>query len=189
MDNDRIETTSSEWTSDLSIWKVSKEMEILIGQTVKDKISEEISVDKASLFTVFGIFASIVTFVSVEIQILKVICDFWNIAGFSMIVLSSLLMFILLLDYIGRGWRDDSKVKFPWEIWILAIIFLFIGFASAFKGDEEQCRDNSIYQKYQEDFYEKQIKIKKIFEDKIENLEQKIEKNKIEIEKIKGMKK
>jgi len=91
-------------------------MEILIGQTVKDKISEEISVDKASLFTVFGIFASIVTFVSVEIQILKVICDFWNIAGFSMIVLSSLLMFILLLDYIGRGWRDDSKVKFPWEI-------------------------------------------------------------------------
>jgi len=47
------------------------ELKVLVKDHVKSEIQKEIKFDKASLFTIFGIFASNVTFVSIEIQILK----------------------------------------------------------------------------------------------------------------------
>lgn len=157
--------------------EISPEMKILVSDTVKEEIKKEIAVDKASLFTVFGIFASIVTFVSVEIQVLKTICDIWNIAGFSLIILASLLMFILLLDYIGRGWRKDPEIKFPLGISLFAMIFLATGFLSASFGNEQHCRDNSIYKRYEDNFIDKQLEL----EDKYDNV---IDTLRIEVESL-----
>ena len=75
-------------------------MQSLVKEEIKVTVSEQTKIDKASLFTVFGIFASIVTFVSVEIQVFKTICDIWILTGFTLVILASLLIFILLLDYI-----------------------------------------------------------------------------------------
>lgn len=155
--------------------KISPGMKILVSDTVKEEIKKEIAVDKASLFTVFGIFASIVTFVSVEIQILKTICDIWNIAGFSLIILASLLMFILLLDYIGRGWRKDPEIKFPLGISLFAMIFLATGFLSASFANEQQCRDNSIYQRYENNFIDKQLELEDKYDNKIDDLRREVE--------------
>ena len=149
----------------------------IVSNYVKKEIEKEIAVDKASLFTVFGVFASIVTFVSVEIQILKIICDFWNIAGFSLIILASLLMFILLLDYIGRGWRNECKIKFPWFLTIFIIIIFLGGVILANLANEQLCRENLIYQRYERDFTSRQVEIERMFDDKMKSLESGIQKN------------
>lgn len=55
---------------------------------IREDFERRLANDKASLINVFGIFASIVTFISIEIQILKQICDFWRLLGFSAFILA-----------------------------------------------------------------------------------------------------
>lgn len=161
----------------------------LVRDHVKDEIQKEIKTDKASLFTVFGIFASIVTFVSIEIQILKTICDFWNVVGFSIIMLASLITFVLILDYIGRGWRNDinSEIKqFPWILTIFIILLFAVGFISvSFSSKEISCKDEAIYKRYENYFWEKQIEIESLYKNKIQNLQNEIDDNKKAIENLK----
>ncbi len=135
-----------------------------ISDAVKEEIKNEISTDKSSLFTVFGIFASLVTFVSVEIQVLKNICSIWNVLGFSLVIIASLLLFILVLDYIWRGWRNDFKEelhRFPW-ILLVIIVVIFTGSIVAMNfGNEQSCKENTIFNKYQSDFMDKQNELDK----------------------------
>jgi len=67
---------------------------------------------KIDFITVGGIFVSIFTFVSIEIQILKYVCDFWRIAGFSLIMFGALSSFAFLIQYIGKNWTQQ-KYDFP----------------------------------------------------------------------------
>ncbi len=165
------------------------ELKGLIKDHVKDEIQREIKFDKASLFTVFGIFASIVTFVSIEIQILKTLCDFWNVIGFSIIILASLLTFILILDYIGRGWRNDFKLEikqFPWILMVFIILLFATGFFStSFSTKEVACKDEAIFKKYESNFLDKQLELEKIYDDKIQNLQNEIDNNKKAVEELK----
>lgn len=157
------------------------ELKGLIKDHVKDEIQREIKFDKASLFTVFGIFASIVTFVSIEIQILKTLCDFWNVIGFSIIILACLLTFILILDYIGRGWRNDFKMEikqFPWILMIFIILLFATGFVStSFSTKEVACKDEAIFRKYESDFSAKQLELENMYDTRFQNLENSINNN------------
>ena len=159
-------------------WKISlteDQIKWLVSDHVKTAVQQEIATDKATLFTVFGIFASIVTFVSVEIQILKSICSIWNILGFSLVILASLLLFLLMLDYIWRWWRNsfkDEVNKFPWIILILIVIIFIVSIYAMSIGSEQQCKENAIYNKYQEEFQDKQI-----------DLEKNLKKSQVEFEK------
>lgn len=165
------------------------ELKGLIKDHVKDEIQREIKFDKASLFTVFGIFASIVTFVSIEIQILKTLCDFWNVIGFSIIILASLLTFILILDYIGRGWRNDFKLEikqFPWILMVFIILLFATGFISTgFSTKEVACKDEAIFKKYESDFLDKQLELEKMYNSKIKSLQNEIDNNKKAVEELK----
>src|SRR3989338_8443136 len=78
-----------------------------------DKFEERLVTDKSSFMTVFGIFASIVTFLSVEIQIFKNVCDAFKLIGFSFGLLASLLLFVLALHWIANFWIDKKEVKIP----------------------------------------------------------------------------
>lgn len=165
------------------------ELKELVRDHVKDEIQKEIKFDKASLFTVFGIFASIVTFVSIEIQILKTLCDFWNVVGFSIFVLASLLTFILILDYIGRGWRNDFKFElkqFPWILTMFIILLFATGFIStSFSTKEIACKDEAIFRKYESNFLEKQLELEGMYNDRIQNLQSEINDNKKNVEDLK----
>ena len=165
------------------------ELKVLVKDHVKSEIQKEIKFDKASLFTIFGIFASIVTFVSIEIQILKTLCDFWNVIGFSIIILASLLTFILILDYIGRGWRNDFKLEikqFPWILMIFIVLLFATGFFStSFSSKEVACKDEAIFRKYNSDFIDKQFELEKKYNDKIQNLQNEIKSNKKAVEELK----
>lgn len=167
-----------------------KEWKEFVLTHVKEEIQREIKSDKASLFTVFGIFASIVTFVSIEIQILKTLCDFWNVIGFSIIILASLLTFILILDYIGRGWRNDFKLEikqFPWILMVFIILLFATGFIStSFSTKEVACKDEAIFKKYESDFLDKQLELEKMYDNKIQNLQNEIDNNKKAVEDLKN---
>jgi len=167
-----------------------KEWKEFVSNHVKDEIQKEIKFDKASLFTVFGIFASIVTFVSIEIQILRTVCDFWNVVGFSIISLGSLLTFILILDYIGRGWRNEFKLEvkqFPWILMIFIVLLFIVGFVSAsFSKSEVACKDEAVFKKYESDFLDKQFELQKRYDDKIRNLEEEVGNNKRVIKNLRN---
>jgi hypothetical protein len=168
--NNKDITTKSDSVVSLNEDKLNE----IVTDRVKKAVASEISADKASLFTVFGVFASIVTLISVEIQMLKTLCSFWDVIGFSLILLAALLIFILLLDHIGRGWRDDSgKEQFknlPWPILIICIVLFSVGIVLASKGSEQLCKDNMIYSRYKNDFDKRQIDMEKSFNDRINKL-------------------
>lgn len=132
----------------------------IVYETMVDRIKileKKFETDKTSLLMVFGIFASIVTFLSIEIQILKNICDFYRLLWFSLYILWALLSFIFVLQYIIKSWIENDKttswkdfIKNPSIIITLFVVFLLLGFwyynMSLSNESENQCRND----KYQE---------------------------------------
>lgn len=150
------------------------------------EIVKQVQLDKASLFTVFGIFASIISFLTIEFQFLKTVCSFDKILGFTLILFTLLFSFNLALDYLVKS-RLDDRIPKPNVYFLIMILILFgVGCYFSVNGNEEICKDGKIYQKYSDDFDNKYIKdqkeLKEIIDSqkkKIEDLEQKI--NKIDI--------
>lgn len=141
-----------------------------------DRFEDRLITDKASLITVFGIFASIVAFLSIEIQILKTICAYWKVAGFSLIILASLLSFVLILHFIGQTWaKNDQKQKFPWEIAMIVMFLFIVGVVFSTLGNENSCIENSIYRRYENTFIDKQFELEKRYDNTINTLQEEIE--------------
>lgn len=84
-------------------------------------VRKQIEKVKIDFIAVIGIFVSIFTFISIEIQILRYVHDFFRIAGFSLIIFGSLTGFIILLHSIF----SEKKVK--WSIWCLCILLFLLG--------------------------------------------------------------
>ena len=67
-----------------------------------NEIRNQVQTDKASLITVFGIFASIISFLTIEFQFLRTVCSFEKLIGFTLLLASLLLCFNLALDYLFK---------------------------------------------------------------------------------------
>src|SRR3989338_10490899 len=93
---------------------------------LEDTFEKSLATKTRNLITGFGIFASIVTFLSIEIQIFKNICDPLRLLGFSLIVLASLISFIFVLHVIANFWINEKAKEYP-KIIIVFILLLFIG--------------------------------------------------------------
>jgi hypothetical protein len=133
-----------------------------------EEIRKQVQTDKSSLITVFGIFASIISFLTIEFQFLRTICSFEKLVGFTLILASLLLCFNLALDYLVKS-RIDKETPKPNIIFSIFVAILFIlGIYFIYLGNEEKCKDNKIYEKYSEDFKNQQTEIKAKIED-IEN--------------------
>lgn len=115
-------------------------------------IREQVQTDKASLITVFGIFASVISFLTIEFQFLKTLCSFEKILGFTLILFALLFGFNVALDYLVKS-RLDKQTPKPNLYFVLMIVFIFIsGIYFTFQGNEEICVDNKIYQRYSKQF-------------------------------------
>ena len=110
------------------------------------KLREEI--DKANnniisnFVAVLGIFASIVTFLLIEVQILKEVCDFSKIMGFSAFILGGLVTFITLLLVI-INFKDVSKKTFliTLPVTIVAVVLFTVAYIFMKNGtDEYTCK-------------------------------------------------
>jgi|GEM_PF-6265470 predicted membrane protein len=60
--------------------ELSSKQKDAITLSVEAEVKKQVAMDKNSLFTVFGLFASVVTFISVEVQILKSACSSFALA-------------------------------------------------------------------------------------------------------------
>ncbi len=122
-----------------------------------EEIRKQVQTDKASLITVFGVFASVISFLTIEFQFLRTICNFEKLLGFTLILASLLLCFNLALDYLVKS-RTDKETQKPNIIFSVFILILFIlGILFTFLGNEKMCNDNKIYEKYSEYFNAQQI--------------------------------
>lgn len=145
-------------------------------------IREQVQTDKASLITVFGIFASVISFLTIEFQFLKTLCSLEKILGFSLILFALLFGFNVALDYLIKSRLDKQTPKPNLFFTIMVMGVFFAGVYFTFQGNEEFCRENKIYQRYSDKFDEyfldRQEELQIQFNDvnsKIENLESIIE--------------
>jgi hypothetical protein len=111
----------------------------------KDEISRQIQTDKATLITIFGIFASITSFLAIELQFLKTISDLDQIIGFSCILFALLLGFNIALDYLVKS-RIDKEIPKP-HICYYAFVFILFGVGFLFISDKKTLQENQNYQK------------------------------------------
>jgi heme/copper-type cytochrome/quinol oxidase subunit 4 len=147
----------------LTLKLVNKKIDIAIKKAIKkakittsQEISKQVQTDKASLITVFGIFASIISFLTIEFQFLRTTCSFEKLLGFTLVLASLLLCFNLALDYLVKS-RTDSETPKPNIIFSFFIIIIFIfGNYYISLGNEEVCKDNKIYEKYSDKFDDQQ---------------------------------
>lgn len=145
-------------------------------------IREQVQTDKASLITVFGIFASVISFLTIEFQFLKTLCSFEKILGFTLILFALLFSFNVALDYLVKS-RLDKQTPKPNLYFIFMVVLVFIaGIYFTFQGNEEVCRDNKIYQRYSDQFEVNSNEQQKQFDNfnvRVKNLEMQINNLKI----------
>jgi uncharacterized protein with PQ loop repeat len=101
-----------------------------------ERLKQDLTNERLNNITIFGIFASLVTFLSVEIQVFKNISNFWLLIGLSAFLVSSLLLFVFSIHSIARnklGWKDFLSTPIFW-LFILFLIFSFVIFVLNSKG-------------------------------------------------------
>ncbi len=90
---------------------------------------------KKDFIIIFGLFASFVTFLSIEVQIFKNKENVSELIGISSITLAFILFFAIVINNITRennNWKDFFK---PSQFFIS--IFLLIGFYFLYQGGEQ----------------------------------------------------
>ncbi|HLD31317.1 MAG TPA: hypothetical protein VJB37_00245 [Patescibacteria group bacterium] len=100
------------------------------------KLKQDLTNERLNNITIFGIFASLVTFFSIEIQVFKNIENFWLLIGLTSFLVSSMLLFVFSLQSIIRdrmNWKDFFKTPIFW-IFLLFLIFSFVIFILNSKG-------------------------------------------------------
>lgn len=72
------------------------------------EIEKQVLLERASLITIFGLFASITSFLIIEFQCLKTVSSIWGIVGFSCVIFALLLGFNIGLDYLIKSRFDKD---------------------------------------------------------------------------------
>jgi CRISPR/Cas system-associated protein Csx1 len=87
------------------------------------EIDKQLQIDRASLITVFSIFASVLSFLTIEFSFFKKFDSLKSISGFSCILFSLLFGFNIGLDYLVKSnLRNNSYYRWYYVI-LLGIIF------------------------------------------------------------------
>lgn len=119
--------------------RISQEVERYYEKSKAD-IDKLIQSDKASLMTIFGLFASILTFLTIEFQFLTKVTCFYNILGFTLVLFALLISFNLALDYLAKNSSDKIILPNKWFM-IFILLTLVSGVVFIWLG---QCSDNEI---------------------------------------------
>lgn len=121
---------------------------------IRIAISDAIVKVKDSLttnfITILAIFASFITFLGVEIQILKNICDYWKILGFSLLMLTSVLIFVfaiyIFVDHVNsKGWK-----KMAGMVIIIAVLLGGVFYSLSKSEDEYVCKLTQLNDRFEE---------------------------------------
>ena len=88
----------------------------------QEEINSQVQAVQNSLLTIFGIFASILSFLTIEFQFLSELKDVRHVIGFTLILFASLLGFNIALHSLANMIK---KSQAPIYILILLTIILF----------------------------------------------------------------
>ncbi len=137
-----------EASQDIKTYPTSEEVEKITREIAKEegfKIKDSLSTNSV---TVLGIFASFIAFLTIEVQILKTVCDYSRLLGFSMFILGAVLLFVSFIIYF-----TDSQNKKVQHIIILSLVAFSILAGGVFfitKGsDEYVCKLNRLDNDFQ----------------------------------------
>ena len=146
-DNTGLDKDSSKQKTLLSNLKFSKEQEeqvrtLLQGdlqtavQGLKDEVKKEGQEIKKDFLTIFGLFASFVTFLSIEVQVFKNKDNVFELIGITSISLSFVMFFALVINDIAKDkseWKDFLKPTYIFNAFfaVMGMIFLYIGGTSS----------------------------------------------------------
>lgn len=126
--------------------------------------------EKNSLISIFWIFASVVTFLSIEVQILKSVCSIFSIISISLLLFSAILLFNLLLNYLISDWEQISSKEKALGLLCLFFAVTWIIFAFYWNNNEAICKDNNFLEYKMEtenQIYELQKQISRLRKDTI----------------------
>lgn len=86
-----------------------------------DDLRQETRSIREDFLVIFGIFASLFIFLSVEIQIFRQATSFSLLIGFSLFLLAAILSFILCLFFVVKDKNKFSDYNHPIVYFILAL--------------------------------------------------------------------
>lgn len=116
-----------------------------IAQEESSKVKDSLATNSV---TVLGIFASFIAFLTIEVQILKTVCDYLRILGFSIFILGAVLLFVTFIIYF-----TDSQNKKTKQLVILSSVSLLLvigGIVFVAKGEDEYiCKLNRLDHDFQ----------------------------------------
>ncbi|WP_028524547.1 hypothetical protein [Runella limosa] len=101
-------------------------------QAQKDEIKKEGQEIKKDFLTIFGLFASFVTFLSIEVQVFKNKENILELIGICSISLSFVMFFALIINDIAKDKSQWSDFKKP--TYIFNLLFLIVGITFLYLG-------------------------------------------------------
>lgn len=116
---------------------------------LEEKIYETRDQVMANYISVLGIFASIVTFLLIEIQLLRHVCDFYRLMGFSFFIVGLLLTFTTALNFLITSRKEQSFVSVILIILVIFIVFIFGFFILREAEDEYTCRITNVENRFE----------------------------------------
>lgn len=119
---DRIDDKSNELSSYLRLDEQSKAQ---IREILQDDLKIAVQDVKKDFFVIFGLFASFVIFISVNIQIFRNNGNIFELIGLSSVFLSFIIVFALIINSIVKGNVEWSDLKKPF--YTISILFLVLG--------------------------------------------------------------
>lgn len=131
-------------TAKVMLEPMVKEAMDAVLDLAKREIETQMQNERISLITIFGIFASIISFLTVEVQCFKAATSLWDIVGFCCVIFALLLGFNIGLDYMIKTRIDEGVPRLHW-FYIGLIIGLFaIGCGAIYRGEQELRPSNLI---------------------------------------------
>lgn len=138
---------------------------------LEDRIEKELKSSNNNLLMVFGIFASMIAFLSFEVQILKQVCDGQALLGLSLIMAGVLLLFLCLLYWVATSWiGEGSRPNKSFGISLVVVILIVLCTGSILLLTTQpvrSCHENQIWLRYSEDFDERQVETENKIEQQI----------------------
>lgn len=91
-----------------------------VRSEVKEEIQKQVESVAISQMTIFGIFASILAFLTIEFQLLKTLQNAKAILGFSLVLFALLISFNIALDCIAKNRLSNKN----WDLVVFCVIIV-----------------------------------------------------------------
>jgi len=104
----------------------------------------------ANFVMILAIFASFITFLGIEVQILKNICDYWRILGFSFFILATILIFVFAIFIFVDYENSKSWQKIIGMFAVVGILFAGAFYSLSKSEDEYVCKLTQLNNRFEE---------------------------------------